>query len=128
MKAETFKWLVRSLKIIPTAPSKSDSSLVAATLVASLGDSGEPVRVAAAEGLGTLMKCVGEEVFSKEMDGLDALRKEKVMEQFGKAEVKCKKGGFSPSRAAAPPAPIPVVAKPIPKPVCSRFFLCRLSY
>ena len=118
VKAETLKWLVRCLKITTTPPPKNDNTALMASLLPALEDSGEPVRVAAAEALGTLMKCVGERALQGQIEPLDGLRKEKVMEWFEKAVVKCK-AGAPPSRAAiAPPAPVAVK----PKPVCP-FFL-----
>lgn len=64
------------------------------------------------------MKVVGERALGGQIEGLDELRKTKVMEAFEKAEVRCKSG--APSRAAPPPAAAPVAK---PKPVCSRFSL-----
>lgn len=121
VKAETFKWLVRSLKVTPTPPSPPEFQPLTKVLISGLEDSGEPVRVAAAEGLGTLMKCVGERAFGGQLEGLDGLRKEKVMEWFEKAEVKCKVGA-PPSRAAAPvvaAAPAAVKPKPVREPPSS---------
>ena len=123
VKAETFKWLVRCLKITPTPPSKNDNTVLMAALLPALEDSGEPVRVAAAEALGTLMKCVGERALQGQIDGLDGLRKEKVMEWFEKAVVKCKVG--APTRAAAAAPPAPVASKP--KPVRPLFFARQSS-
>ena len=113
VKAETLKWLVRCLKITPTPPSKNDNVSLMAAMLPALEDSGEPVRVAAAEALGTLMKCVGERALQGQIDGLDGLRKEKVMEWFEKAVVKCKASAPSRAAAAAPPAPVAVKPKPV---------------
>jgi cytoskeleton-associated protein 5 len=112
IKAETIKWYTRCLQLTSSPPPRADLDALIEVLKKALGDSGEPVRVAAADGLGTLMKVVGERAMGGKTDDLDDLRKAKVKEAFEKAEVKCKNGG-----AAARPAPAaaaPAASKPKP--------------
>lgn len=85
-------------------------------LVVLLEDGYEPVRAAAAEGLGTLLKIVGERQLNPVIDPLDDLRKAKVKEAFEKATVKCK-AGVAPPKPAAPPA---AKGKAAPKVTCRR--------
>ncbi|KAI5480254.1 microtubule associated protein [Pseudohyphozyma bogoriensis] len=106
VKAETLKFYTRSLKTTTVAPTKTDLPELTAAFSKALEDSQEPIRVAAAEAMGTMMKVVGERAFGGSLDGLDDLRKAKVMEWFEKAEVKYKAGAAPPPAAsrAGPPA------------------------
>lgn len=90
----------------------------------SLEDSNEPVRAAAAEALGTLMKVVGERAMGGKVEELDELRRVKVKEAFEKAVTKCRNGASgagvpAPKAAAAAPAPQPSAK---PKPVSGSSF------
>jgi cytoskeleton-associated protein 5 len=112
VKAETLKFLVRALRSTRSPPSREDTKTFASLLLTGCEDGFEPVRTAAAEGLGTLMKVVGERVLAAQLEGLDDLRKARVREFFEKAEVKCK-----PTAAGAPAAakkPVAAVAKAAP--------------
>ncbi|KAG8968617.1 Microtubule-associated protein, microtubule dynamics during spindle orientation [Tulasnella sp. 419] len=119
VKEGTTKFLVRALATTRISPGKNDVKPLADTLVSLMEDSYEPVRAAAAEGLGTLMKIVGERMLNPTLEPLDDLRKSKVKEAFDKATVKCKFGAAPPApKAAAPPpakkkAPPKAVAAPL---------------
>lgn len=120
VKAETQKWLVRCLSSTKIAPTPADTKAFAASSLAALEDSSEPVRVAGQEALGTLMKLVGERALNAQMDGLDDIKKAKVKEFFEKAQVKCK-----PTVAKRAPPPAAKVEPPKPKsaPIKVRFTL-----
>ncbi|KIO34814.1 hypothetical protein M407DRAFT_63913 [Tulasnella calospora MUT 4182] len=109
VKEGAAKFLARSLSTTKIPPAKGDVKPMSELLVVLLEDGYEPVRAAAAEGLGTLLKIVGERQLNPVIDPLDDLRKAKVKEAFEKATVKCKAG--------APPAPKPAppAAKGAPK-------------
>lgn len=72
------------------------------------------MRTAAAEGLGTLIKIVGDRPMTATMEQLDDIRKTKVKEFAEKAEVKCKAGAgvsAAPIKAMVPStAPIRIAA------------------
>ncbi|KDQ20349.1 hypothetical protein BOTBODRAFT_153038 [Botryobasidium botryosum FD-172 SS1] len=108
VKEGTLKFLVRCLSNTRIPPAKADVKPMSETLAALLEDSFEPIRIAAAEGLGTLMKIVGERQLNPVVDPLDDLRKAKVKEAFEKAIVKCKSGAAPPK----PPPPKPAAAPP----------------
>ena len=103
------------------APSlKTDLKPLADALLSGIEDSFEPVRSAAAEGLGTLSKILGERALGPTLEGLDDIKKAKVKDFAEKAEVKYRPGAGGPaagaSAAAKPIAPRPVAAAPQPKP------------
>jgi cytoskeleton-associated protein 5 len=64
-------------------------------------DSFEPVRNSAFEGLGTMMKVIGEKAMNTFLEGLDDIKKGKIKEHYDKAEVKIK---FSAAKKPPPPA------------------------
>lgn len=125
VKAEALKYLVRCLRETTSAPSPVEAKPTVETLCSALEDGAEPVRVAAADALGTLMKVLGgERALGGALDKLDDLRKAKVQEAFEKAEVKIKSGAKArppPAAAASAPAPSRAAAADAkPKPVsCS---------
>ncbi|CAG8557067.1 17160_t:CDS:10, partial [Dentiscutata erythropus] len=77
-------------------------------------DSFEPVRVSAAEGLGTMMKVIGEKAMNPFIEGLDDIKKGKIKEAFEKAEVKVKATNAKRPPPAAAPTQTPK-AKPAAK-------------
>ncbi|SCV69035.1 BQ2448_2055 [Microbotryum intermedium] len=122
VKEQTMKWCTRCLKVVPTPPQRSDIDQLIAVLSLALADSAEPVRVAAAEALGHLMKVCGERAMGGKIEELDDLRKAKVKEAFEKAETKCRNGGGGGGGAARPPpaaggSSMPAANKPKPKPL-----------
>ncbi|KAL8281038.1 hypothetical protein RQP46_006717 [Phenoliferia psychrophenolica] len=114
VRQQTLLFLARSLRSTTSLPTKSDLATLSPLLLKSLEDSGEPVRAAAAEALGTLVKCVGERALGGIVDGLDDGRKAKVREQAESAVVKkpmaaaanpaLDSPGPPPPKASAPPA------------------------
>lgn len=118
IKAETIKWYTRSLKVTPIPPSRADIDALIEVLKLALGDSGAPVREAAGEALGTLMKVVGERAMGGKVEELDEIRKGKVKEAFDKAETKCRNGipSGAGARSAPPAAPAAAPAPPPPEP------------
>ncbi|CAG8638343.1 14946_t:CDS:10, partial [Gigaspora margarita] len=90
VKSEAMKWLVRCLKNTKVAPNKAEIKSLIEMMVKASEDSFEPVRVSAAEGLGTMMKVIGEKAMNPFIEGLDDIKKSKIKEFFEKAEVKVK--------------------------------------
>lgn len=133
VKEQTYKWLVRCLSSTRVAPSlKTDLKPLTDALLHGFEDSFEPVRSAAAEGLGTLHKILGERAMVPIMEELDDIRKAKVKEYAEKAQVKCKAGAPAPSKpalpaassarpvaAAAAKAAVPPKARPVPASLAS---------
>ena len=74
----------------PFAPLKGEITIIGEACTKLLGDTYEPVRNAAAEALGTLMKIVGERAMIQFLDGVDDIRKSKIKESFEKAEIKAR--------------------------------------
>ncbi|CAD6889006.1 unnamed protein product [Tilletia caries] len=102
VKTESIRFLVRCLRTTRTPPGKAEIKPIAEALVAASADGSADVREAGFQGLGTLMKLIGERAMTPYMESLDDLKKPKVMEEFAKAEVKAKMGSAAPARA--PPA------------------------
>lgn len=101
VKTESLRFLVRCLRTTPFAPTKSETQVIGESCTKLLADTFEPVRAAAQEALGTLMKIVGERQMIQFLDGVDDIRKAKIKEFFEKAEIK----------ARARPEPKPAAAK-----------------
>lgn len=110
VKEGTLKFYCRCMKETREAPSKNDIKPLCDAIAPCTGDSFEPVRGAAAEALGLLMKILGERAFGPVIEGLDDLRKAKVKESFEKAEVKFKAGGPAGGATKAK-TPLVVVSK-----------------
>lgn len=122
VKSETFRWLVRCLSTTRNAPSPSDVKALAGILLPALEDGFEPVRAAAQQGMGTMMKIIGERAMNPYMQNMDELRRTKVMEFFEKAEVKCKAGTGPSAPVKAPsaaPSTKPAAKKAEGKPVAT---------
>lgn len=113
VKTETIRFLVRCLKTTKTAPAKSDIKPIAEALVTACSDSSGDVRDAGTQGLGTLMKIIGDRPLNPYMDQLDDIKKAKVSEEFSKATVSIRAGAGSrptpPSAAASVTQPRPAV-------------------
>jgi cytoskeleton-associated protein 5 len=103
VKTETLRFLVRCLRTTPFAPLKGEVTIIGEGCVKLLGESFEPVRNAAAEALGTLMKIAGERAMIQFLDSVDDIRKAKIKEFFEKAEVKARQ------RPQAKPAAGPTI-------------------
>ncbi|ODV98497.1 hypothetical protein PACTADRAFT_31888 [Pachysolen tannophilus NRRL Y-2460] len=87
VKIETCKFLTRCLKNTKFIPSSSEVELIMNNGIKLLADSQEPVRIAASEAIGTLMKLTGERELNTYMDKVEEHRRSKVNEFFEKAEV-----------------------------------------
>ncbi|CAI7572154.1 unnamed protein product [Penicillium glandicola] len=102
IKQETVKFLVRCLRTTRMVPAKPEQKAIADAGTKLLTESAPAIREGAAEILGTLMKILGERAMNPYLDGLDDIRKTKIKEYFGTAEVKAKE---RPKAIVAPPKP-----------------------
>ncbi|CAI2189255.1 12155_t:CDS:10, partial [Funneliformis geosporum] len=100
VKTESMKWLVRCIKNTKIAPHKAEIKSLTEMMVGASEDSFEPVRNSAFEGLGTMMKVIGEKAMNTFLEGLDDIKKGKVKECYEKAEVQVK---FSAAKKPPPP-------------------------
>ncbi|PWN35981.1 ARM repeat-containing protein [Meira miltonrushii] len=109
VKTGAIQFLVRCLRETRSMPAKADIKPIADALVAATADGSSDVRDAGAQGLGTLMKLIGERAMNQYIDGLDDIKKGKIQEQYKSATVKVKQAGAAPASrpapAAAPPKP-----------------------
>jgi len=101
VKTESLRFLVRCLKTTPFAPTKAETQIIGESCTKLLSDTIEPVRAAAAEALGTLMKIVGERAMIQFLDGVDEIRKTKIKEAFEKAEIKARQRPVAKTPVAA---------------------------
>ncbi|ORX82097.1 ARM repeat-containing protein [Anaeromyces robustus] len=97
VKSETIKWLIRCLKTGKSIPQREQIKALSEGLLKALSDSNAIVRDSAAEGLGTLMKCVGERPMQVYIEQVEKSKEAKVREFYEKAEIKSVKGGIKPS-------------------------------
>jgi hypothetical protein len=122
VKEQTYKFLVRSLSTTRVAPSlKTDLKPLSDALLSGMDDSFGPVRDAAAEGLGTLNKIVGDRAMTAILDNLDDIKKKKVQEFAAKAEVRCK--GLSAAAASVKPTAAPANRPATFRPVSKRSWM-----
>ncbi|CEH12775.1 Microtubule-associated protein [Ceraceosorus bombacis] len=114
IKTEAIRFLARCLAETRSMPAKGDLKPIAEALMGAMDDSSPDVRDAGAQGLGTLMKLIGERPMNQFIDALDDIKKGKVQDQFKVATVKVKTSkpaAAAPARAApaasasAPPKP-----------------------
>lgn len=103
VKTESIRFLARCLRETRKAPAKSDIKPIADALLAACSDGSGDVRDAGTQGMGTLMKLIGERPMNAYLDQLDDIKKGKVQEEYKVATVKVKIGGGPPP--AARPAP-----------------------
>ncbi|KAF9584426.1 Microtubule-associated protein, microtubule dynamics during spindle orientation [Lunasporangiospora selenospora] len=108
IRAEVIKLQIHRLKDIKISPSKPETKTACDILVKSFDDGDANVREAAAEALGTLMKCCGEKLLAPFTESLDTVKMGKVKEYCEKAVVKAKPAVAPPPKAAPPK----VAAKP----------------
>ncbi|KAK9693990.1 hypothetical protein K7432_013644 [Basidiobolus ranarum] len=87
VKAETHRWITRCLKVITSTPDKGEVKWMSELFLKGLDDGDTNVRDTAAEGLGTLMKVVGEKSLTPLVGKLDKIKEIRVREYFEKAEV-----------------------------------------
>ncbi|KAK9461905.1 armadillo-type protein [Lipomyces oligophaga] len=103
VKQETALFLVRCLKYIKVYPKSNEIKQICDASVGLLSDTAKPVRSAAAEVLGTVMKMIGERAMTPFINDLDDIRKQMIKEYFDTAEVRAKPEKTSaPTSAAAP--------------------------
>lgn len=115
MKQGTLDFLHRSLQVTTEPPAKDHIKSMAEQLVALLGDSAEPVRAAAAECLGTMMKILGERAFNPYIESVPEIQLAKVKDAFGRAVIQYRPGGVK-KPAAKPAAKASAKAAPPRKP------------
>lgn len=107
VRAQSVKILSRRLKETRVAPVKPEIKAFAEMMLKTLDDADANAREASAEGLGTLMKVVGEKAMNAYTDGLDEIKMGKIKDACEKAEVKAK------PVVAKKPAPPPPAAKKV---------------
>ncbi|XP_028404850.1 cytoskeleton-associated protein 5-like isoform X2 [Dendronephthya gigantea] len=110
VREETIKFLTRvGCKSKPSDLPRQVLKPICASLSKSMDDTSAPVRDAAAEALGTLLKLLGERAMGPFVDQLDKIKLDKVKEFAEKAEVSA-----APSRGGSA-APAPAKAQPVKK-------------
>ncbi|ODQ81637.1 hypothetical protein BABINDRAFT_182737 [Babjeviella inositovora NRRL Y-12698] len=90
VKIEATKYLARCLKNTTVSPKRAEVELIMTDIVKLLSDSQEPVRAAASDAIGTLMKITGERELNAYLEKVDDNRKSKIQQVFEAVEVKCK--------------------------------------
>lgn len=109
VKSETALFLARSLtKTLPTILNKKLLKAYVTALLKTLNEPDPGVRDASSEALGTAMKLVGEKNISPFLTEVDALKMEKIKENFEKAVITVKVPGV---KKEARPQSAPVKAK-----------------
>lgn len=115
VRSECFKLVSRRLKEVKEIPGKAEIKTFAEMFKKLLDDADANAREAGAEGLGTLVKLIGEKPMLVFTDGLDDIKMGKINEACAKATVKAKV-----KKAAPPPPPVKkapaAVRKPAAKP------------
>ncbi|EEB08386.1 TOG Alp14 [Schizosaccharomyces japonicus yFS275] len=101
VRTECCHFLSRCLSKTTVLPSKSTVDVIASACVPGVNDTFEPVRNAAAETLGILMKLVGERHIAQYTDSLDDIRKAKVKSYFETATVSVKPRSSRPRPVAS---------------------------
>ncbi|KAK9468280.1 armadillo-type protein [Lipomyces arxii] len=107
VKQETTMFLVRCLRTVKVIPKSAEIKQMCDACTALLADTAKPVRSAAAEAMGTIMKMIGERAMTPFIDGLDDIRKNMIKEFFETATIRAK-----PEKAALPPAAVPKAVPP----------------
>jgi cytoskeleton-associated protein 5 len=115
VRANCIKLVSRRLKEIKQMPEKNDIKQLSEIMKKLLDDADAGAREAAAEGLGTMMKLIGEKPMLAFTDGLDDIKMGKIKEFCEKAVVKAK-----PAKKAAPPPPVKKPAAPVKKAVAAK--------
>ncbi|KAI7908148.1 armadillo-type protein [Cokeromyces recurvatus] len=118
VRSECFKLLSRRLKEVKEMPGKTEIKSFAEMFKKLLDDADANAREAGADGLGTLMKLIGEKPMLPFTDGLSDIQMGKIKEAYEKATVKVKIAK-KPQPSIAPPvkkAPT-MTKKPTPEPM-----------
>lgn len=100
-------FLQRCLANTTKAPKSTEIDLIMNTGVKLLSDSQEPIRQAATELIGTLMKITGERELNKFLENTDDNRRAKILKFYESVEVKC----YFSQAASAPPSRDPPAKK-----------------
>ncbi|KAK9448339.1 armadillo-type protein [Limtongia smithiae] len=111
VKQETANFVARCLRTVKFIPKPAEIKQIAESHIALLADTAQPVRAAAAEVLGTLMKMIGERAMNPYIDLLDDIRKNMIKEYYENATVRAKQ----PEKAAALPPQAALAAKAAPR-------------
>lgn len=90
VKIETAKFLTRCLSTTKGMPKPGEIKSMVTASIKLLSDTQEPVRSAAAEVLGVVMKLIGERAMNPYLENIDDIKKAKITEFFNTAEVKAK--------------------------------------
>lgn len=107
VKIALIDFLQRCLAATPVAPSRTEIDTIMTQGVKLLSELLEPVRQAATQMIGTLMKITGERELNAFLEGVDDNRKAKVKKFFETVEVnaKCKAAAAAPApNSRAPPS------------------------
>lgn len=107
VKIETAKFLSRCLSATKVMPKPSEIKSIVTANVKLLADTQEPVRTAAAEVLGVVMKLMGERAMAPYLESVDDIKKGKIMEYYATAEVNAKPGKETPTAQVRPAASKP---------------------
>ncbi|KAK9457468.1 armadillo-type protein [Dipodascopsis uninucleata] len=105
VKQETTMFLVRCLRVVKVIPKNTDIKAICDACISLLADTAKPVRSAAAEAMGTVMKMIGERAMTPYIDGLDDIRKGMIKEFYETATVKAKPEKVVPPAASMKSAP-----------------------
>jgi cytoskeleton-associated protein 5 len=109
VQERTLKFFNRCLSTTKIPPNKTDIKPICELLVTLLSDGFEPTRASSQQGLGIMMKIIGERALNPFMEGVDDLKKAKVKEAFEAATIKCKIAGPAPPKPPPPAAAAPKV-------------------
>ncbi|GMM33679.1 Stu2 protein [Saccharomycopsis crataegensis] len=113
VKEEVHKFLTKCLSKTPVIPTQGEIEMIMNQSIKTSADSQAPVRNAAQETIGTLMKVVGERPLNQYMDKFDDIKRKKIKEFFEKAEVSVKPtSAVSNNAAKRAPTGKPVGKKP----------------
>lgn len=115
IKISAINYLTRCLSESEVAPNNQEIESIMEVSVKLLSESQEPIRQAASQLIGTLMKIVGERQLIRYLEKVDDNRKKKINKFFEDANVKASKGLNAPSKSVksiqptkiAPPSTIP---------------------
>ncbi|KAK9331176.1 armadillo-type protein [Lipomyces starkeyi] len=104
VKQETTIFLVRCLRTIKIVPKSAEIKQMCDACTALLADTAKPVRSAAAEAMGTIMKMIGERAMTPYIECQDDIRKGMIKEFFETATVRAKPEKAAPPATVAPKA------------------------
>lgn len=111
IRTQSIMLITRQLQTIRRIPSKQEATALAQLMLKTLDDADGTAREVSAEGLGYLMKVVGEKMMRAYIDALDDIKKNKIMEYYGKAETKAIASVTKKHAPSAPKAPVMVQRK-----------------